>query len=253
MSIPLASFRAFALVCPLLGLASVPLALDTTGPRFLRGLALSLLLFISLGLNAVIEMRLFTTYFAHGGSIMVVASTILPALLCGLALSYLLKFNPTDASIAEKIGSFFAAHSPASWLWRFVLAVVAFRAIFFLFGMMVAPFVIPIYRAGGFGLVLPPVSAFLPYEFVRSAFFLLASFPFLVFWKGSRGSLIFSLGLAHCVLVGLFGLLQVFWFPPVLRIAHSLETTADLVFLLLPRPSQSPVPTAAHPASVFPL
>jgi hypothetical protein len=174
-------------------------------------------------------------------------------------LSYLLKRNPAEPSFAGEIRSFFAAHSPAFWASRFVLAIFAFPAIMFFFGMMVAPFVTPTYRAGGFGLLLPPVSEFLPYEFIRSAFFLLASLPFLLLSKGSRGSLIFSLGLAHSVLVGLFGLLQVFWFPPVLRICHSLEITADsfayaavLVFLFLPRANPNPVPTQAHTAPVFP-
>jgi hypothetical protein len=83
------------------------------------------------------------------------------------------------------------------------------------------------YRAGGFGRTLPPISAFLPFEFIRSALFLVACFPFLLLWKASRGSLIFSLGLAFWVLNGLFGLLQSLGFPPVLRIAHSLEIGAD--------------------------
>jgi hypothetical protein len=43
-----------------------------------------------------------------------------------------------------------------------VLAIVGFVAVFFLFGMMVAPFVVPVYRTGGFGLTLPPISASSP-------------------------------------------------------------------------------------------
>ena len=82
--------------------------------------------------------------------------------------------------------------------------------------MMVAPFVVPVYRAGAFGLTLPPISAFLPFEFIRTALFLVACFPFLLLWKASRGSLIFSLGLAFWVLNGLFGLLSL-GFP---RLAH---------------------------------
>jgi hypothetical protein len=112
--------------------------------------------------------------------------------LCGLGLSYLLKLEPAEPSLNGKIRSFFAA-----------------------------PFVVPVYRAGGFGLTLPPISAFLPFEFVRSALLLIACFPFLLLWKASRGSLIFSLGLAFWVLNGLFGLLQSLGFPPVLCIAHS--------------------------------
>jgi hypothetical protein len=256
---PQASFRAFLLACPLIGLALVPLALRTAGSRLIRGLALFLLAFISLGPTAVIEMKMFTTFLAHGGALTVVASTFLPTLLCGLGLSYLLKLEPAEPSPNGKIRSLFAAHSPASWAGRFVLAFVGFVAVFFLFGMMVAPFVVPVYRAGGFGPTLPPISPFLPFEFVRSALFLVACFPILLLWKASRGWLIFSLGLALWVLNGLFGLLQSLGFPPVLRIAHSLEIGADsfvyaavLVFLLVPRPRQNSVPMQAHPAPMFP-
>lgn len=140
---PQASFRAFLLACPLIGLALVPLAPHTTGSRLIRGLAFFLLAFISLGPTAVIEMKMFTTFLA--------------------------KLEPAEPSLSGKIRSFFAAHSLASWAGRIVLAFVGFVAVFFLFGMMVAPFVVPVYRAGAFGLTLPPISAFLPFELIRSA------------------------------------------------------------------------------------
>jgi len=38
--------------------------------------------------------------------------------------------------------------------------------------------------------------------------FLIASLPLIVWWKKSGGSLIFSLGLAHWLVMGLFGLVQ---------------------------------------------
>jgi hypothetical protein len=41
------------------------------------------------------------------------------------------------------------------------------------------------------------------------------------------GSLLFALALAHFFLVGLFALMQASFFPPVLRVAHSLEVAAD--------------------------
>jgi uncharacterized protein (UPF0254 family) len=89
-----------------MGLALVPLALHTTGSRLIRGLALFLLAFISLGSTAVIEMKMFTTFLTHGGALTVVASTFLPTLLCGLGLSYLLKLEPAEPSLNGKIRCF---------------------------------------------------------------------------------------------------------------------------------------------------
>ncbi|HVM75535.1 MAG TPA: hypothetical protein VMT75_07820 [Candidatus Saccharimonadales bacterium] len=65
--------------------------------------------------------------------------------------------------------------------------------------------------------------------------------------------------LAHWYLVGLFGLIQVTWMLPVLRIGHSFEIGADsfvyaavLVHLFVPRHRESTVSTPAHAAPMFP-
>lgn len=250
---PQTGFRLFWLVCPLLGLSLVPLARHTSGSRLLRGMALFFLIFICLGVTAVLEMRTFLTVFSHGGELAAVFVVLPPALLCGLALSYLLARTGPQMSAVEKTRSFFAAHSPLSWTARFALAILSFAVAYFLFGMIVAPFVVPFYRAGVLGLTLPPFSVILPVLFVRSILFLLACLPFLILWTRSRASLILSLGIGFWFLTGLFGLLQVFFWPPVMRIAHSLEIGADsfayaaaLVFLFLPRTAS----TASAPSLV---
>jgi hypothetical protein len=253
------AFLYFPLTCALMGLGLVPLALHTAGSRVLRGTALFLLLFVSLGVNAVIEMKIFLTVFAHGGALVMVASIFPPAFLCGFALAFLVKAEPAEASAFQQIRCFFAARTIGSWSWRFLLAVLVFPVFYFLFGMMVAPIVVPYYRAGLLGLTLPPMTTILPVVLLRSALFLLASLPFLVFWKSTRGSLVLWLGLAHWVLVGLFGLVQVFWWPAAMRIAHSLEIGADsfayaaaLVILLVPRERTNPVTASAQAAPMFP-
>lgn len=256
---PHAGPRLFGPVCLLLGLALVPLARRTGGSRLLRGLALAFLIFICMGVTSVMESRIFLTIFAHGGALSATFIVVLPALLCGLVLSYFLALEQPEISVAQKCRAFFAAHSPISWIARFVLAILAFGVVYFLFGMMVAPFVVPFYRAGALGLTLPPSSVILPVLFIRSALFLLACLPFLILWTGSRASLILSLGLAHWFLSGLFGMLLVFYWPTVMRVGHGLEIGADsftyaavLVFLFLPRRRENSVPAPAHAAPMFP-
>jgi hypothetical protein len=257
---PHAASRLFLLVTPLLGVSLVPLARHTTGSRLLRGLTLSFLIFIALGVTAVLEMRIFLTVYAHGGAIVGILNVVLPALLCGFGLSLLLPPDQPKSSASQKIAAFFTARSFISWAARFVLAVLAFAVIYFFFGMIVAPFVVPFYRAGVLGLVLPPFAVILPVLFIRSVLFLLACSPFVVLWTRSRLSLILSLGFAFWFLTGLFGLLQVSFWPAVMRIAHSLEIGADsfayaatLVFLLVPRDRESAVSTPSTPAPVAPV
>ena len=247
----------FALMCPLLGLAMVPLARHTAGSRLVRGLSLFFLIFISLGINMAIETKIFLTIYAHGGALAAAASVFPPALLLGLVLSFLLAQEKPETAAAEKLRSFFAAHSPASWVWRFLLVILAFPIVYLFFGAIVAPFVVPYYRAGVLDLTLPSFSVMLPVMILRSTLFSLASLPFLILWGHTWRSLIVSLGLAHWFLTGLFGLVQVFWWPMVMRIGHSLEIGADsfvyaavLVFLLFPRPKEISV---TAPAQATPL
>jgi len=249
----------FLLATPLLGLALVPLARHTAGSRLFRGLAIAFLIFICMGLTSVMEMRIFMTVYAQGGSLAAILVVIPPALLCGLALGYLLPQEPAEVSAEQRLRSFFAAHSAISWAARFVLAILLFGVFYFLFGMLVAPFVVPFYRAGVLGLTLPPFSVIIPVLLIRSVLFLLACLPFLILWTRSRVSLILSLGLAHWFLTGGYGMLMVVFWPPVMRVGHGLEIAADsfayaaaLVFLLLPRRRENTVPNSAHVAPMFP-
>jgi hypothetical protein len=254
-----AGTRLFLLSCPLMGVAMVPLVRHTAGSKMFRGFTLFFLMFICLGVTTMMETKIFLTVFANGGQLRATMLMFLPTLLCGFTLSFLLPRSQPETPAAQMLRSFFSAHSPISWATRFILAILAFGVIYFTFGAMVAPFVVPFYRAGVLNLTLPPFSVILPVLFARSALFLLACLPFLIFWTRSRGALILALGLAFWFLTGLFGMLQVFYWPAAMRIGHGLELGADsfayatlLVFLLLPRPRRNPVSTQAHPAVVFP-
>jgi hypothetical protein len=250
-----AAVLAFFFASLLLGLALTPLARGIGGTRFERTLAFSFFIFVCMGLNATIEILIFTTMLTPLTAPPFILSFIFPALALGACLSFLAPRDAAQAPTAsQRLVTFFSLQSPAAWLWRIPAAILAFPLVYFIFGAMVAPIVVPTYRAGIAGLVLPPLSTILPVQLVRSTLFLLASLPFLILWKGKRPSLIFSLGLAHWFTVGLFGLLQAHQLSLTLRIAHSLEIGADsfayaalLVLLLSPRTVTTPViaPTAA--------
>jgi hypothetical protein len=80
---------------------------------------------------------------------------------------------------------------------------------------------------------------------------MIASLPAVLLWIGSRRGLTGAPGLAHAVLVARFGMAQAsHLMPAILRIAHSLEITADsfayaavLVWLFVPR---SPAAAEEH-------
>jgi hypothetical protein len=100
-------------------------------------------------------------------------------------------------------------------------------------------------------MTLPSWGQMIPMVFLRSALFLIASVPAIALWAGSRRRLAPSLGLAHYALVGLFGLLQAYWLPTPMRVAHGLEIAAEsfayawLLVLLLVRRRAVAVPAVA--------
>lgn len=256
---PQAAILRFLLACTMMTLLLAPVARGIRGAHVTRLVILTFFLFICLAINMVIEMLIFTTFFINGGSGTLVASLILPAMLCSLLLARIGEPEPGEPALIDSVGHFFAARSVSDWSWRFLLAILAFPFAYFLFGMMVAPFVTDYYLHGNLGLTIPPLSVIARTQILRSALFLLASLPIIILWKRSRGSLILSLGLAHWVVVGLFGLVQTLLFPPVLRIAHSLEIGGDsflyaalLTCLLFPRPSEQTVSSAAPVAHQLP-
>ena len=121
--------------------------------RFLgRFAALALLAYVCLGVNTAIESAIFTTV---GGS-MGMAVLFLPATVaCAAAAAALFPPAGEPETWASSWSRFVSQFSPAAWLWRLALAILAFPIIYLVFGSVVGPFVVDAYRAGAYGLKLP--------------------------------------------------------------------------------------------------
>jgi hypothetical protein len=220
-----------------LGVSLGPLASGLRARYITRFAALALLAYVCLGVNTALETTIFTTI---GGASALVVIFLPATLACAAAAAAL--FRPA-AMEATRGSSFWTRFGAWSWVWRLAAAIVAFPAVYLVFGMMVGPFVIEAYRSQAHGLTLPGWGQIIPVQFLRSALFLIASLPAVALWEGSRRRLALSLGLAHLTFVGLFGMLQGFWLPVVMRLAHGIEIAADsfaytaLLVLLLTRPA----------------
>jgi hypothetical protein len=64
-------------------------------------------------------------------------------------------------------------------------------------------------------------------QMIRSVVFLACSLPLIALWKGTRRHLWIALGLAHAVVVGLYGLTSTTFLPRILRVTHGVEILAD--------------------------
>jgi hypothetical protein len=119
-------------------------------------------------------------------------------------------------------------HRRFSW-WRLAMAWLAFPAVYIFFGMLAAPIVVPFYQDPGLGLTLPGWSTIFPVVLLRSALALAVTLPILVLWSRSRRALVVTLAISFFAMMGLIGLATTTFFPPTLRVAHSVEILADSV------------------------
>lgn len=202
----------------LLVLGLYPLARRLTGAFLCRSIALGGFLLLALGLNGMIEARVFSSVLVVrlAGAIVFFA---LVAVFVGAAMGWLFGTEGEPAGFPHR--------GWRNWSGRGIAAWLAWPVIYFLFGMMVSPIVLPYYRAGVAGLHIPPLSTIVLVQLVRSLVFLFASLPFLALWRGSRGGLWFALGLALMFVGGVYGLAGATFLPWVLRLTHCVEIGCD--------------------------
>ena len=210
--------------CIVLAIGVGPLAQRIRAGYWVRCLILAGLTYVCIGLNTPIEAAIFTNI--DGMRTMVVFS-LLPCLLFGCVTALLFKPSGKVDPFGRQVSHFFSGRSAEQWVWRFVAAICAFPVIYWIFGMMVAPWVIEYYKQGQFGLALPGTGAIILTQLLRSSLFFLAALPVLIVWSGSRRQITVRLGFAFFVLVGLFGMIQTYWLGPVLLILHNVEILAD--------------------------
>ena len=229
---------------PLLILALYGVNRELAGGWPARSAMLFLLSWITYSVNNVIEAAVFTSY--ESASWFTVVNFIPALLLAAVTTAWLFPSPHSHKSFGAAWHEFFQQHPPNEWGWRLAMAALVFMPIYYLFGLMVVPFVGDYYQQGASGLTVPPLATLLLVLFVRSLLFLVACLPVIVAWQGRRLELFLSLGLALFVLVGLLYMLAGTWIAPHIRLAHSLEILADsLVYagalvLLLTRPQPRP-------------
>jgi len=211
------------------------LAWGVRGSQPVRWLVLAAFTYVIFGLNNQIEAAAFT---AFGGTATMIVFFVAPCLLGAAAAAWLVRpgreLQPRGATVFDR---------PAStWWWRLPVAWLAFPVIYVFFGMLVSPIVVPFYRDPSFGLTLPGWNTIVPVVLLRSALALAMTLPVLLLWSRSRRALFVSLAVAFFAFMGLIGLAATTFFPPTLRIAHSLEILGDaavyawvLVALFIPK------------------
>jgi len=205
------------------GLAAVSQGLSS---HFLaRWLILFFFAWIGYGVNTYLEAAIFSTMAA--ASWYTVVMYFPAALLCSAAVAWLFPSATKTSGLAARVRVFFAGRGEGEWIWRLLLAYLAFPVAYLFFGTLIAPIVLPYYREGLNELALPGWDQILPILALRSLLFMIVCLPIVIDWRLSNRRLFLTLGVTLFILVGGLGMLEAYWLPPTLRIVHSLEIFAD--------------------------
>lgn len=206
-----------------LGLATISRGLSV---NFLsRWLILFFFTWIVYGVNNYLEATIFSTMSA--ASFYTVVLYLPAALLCSAAVSWLFPPITQGVSFFTQVQTFFAGRTIGSWAWRLLAAFLSFPLVYYFFGSLIAPVVLPYYQQGINQLALPSWNQILPVLALRSLLFLLVCLPILITWNLSNRRLFLTLGLTLFILVGGLSMMYAYWLPPVLRVTHGLEIFAD--------------------------
>jgi hypothetical protein len=206
-----------------LGLAAV--ARGLSGSFLLRWLSLFFFTWIAYGVNTYLEAAIFSTMAA--ASLYTVVLYLPAALFCSAAVAWLFPSKTQGIGFLAQVRTFFTGRSSGGWIWRLLAAFLSFPLVYYVFGRLISPIVLPYYQRGANELALPGWGQLLPVLALRSLLFLLVCLPILITWKLSNWRLFLTLGLTLYILVGGLGMLSAYWLPTVLRVTHGLEIFAD--------------------------
>ncbi len=198
---------------------------NLAGGYLIRWLALAIFSWVAYGLNTYLEASIFTAYEAASAYALVMQA--FAAALSSATVAWLLRPSGELKPAGVIMRAFFRGYPPSQWVWRLLAAWAAFPPVYILFGWLVRPFIVEFYRQQLAGLVLPGWEEILPILALRSLLFLMSCLPILILWQSSRRRLFITLGSALFVLVGGLYMLQAYWYPLTMRVAHSMEILAD--------------------------
>jgi hypothetical protein len=210
------------------GLTLGPLSSRLNLPSFGRAFLWLLLLLVLNGVINMIEALFFTT-ISRAQLASSLAILAFGQIAVAVLLTVLFRPQRTGTGLITRLRDAAARRTAVSWAWRFGLASLSYLPIYYLFGMIVAPIVLPYYDNPdlGLNLTVPGIGVILPLEIFRGLLYSLTLFPLIAVLPGSYWSRALCVGLTIAVLGSWVPMIQALHLTPVLRLAHGLEITAD--------------------------
>jgi hypothetical protein len=179
-------------------------------------------------LNNYVEAFFFTNMFDNPAVLMQsMTSAIISSAVSATTSALLLGHGATN--IMTLLKDHFATRTRNSWILRIAIGSVAYFPIYFFFGALITPFILPYYNNPSFGLRIPPFAVMIPVELFRGFAYTLVLLPLLATIVASRTTKFVSLAAMLYIPGGLIALLGNQLMPAQIIPFHALEILADSV------------------------
>jgi hypothetical protein len=190
-----------------------------------------LALFVVQEFSNMLEGYFFTTYYPSVSVLVgAVFSSLLTTLVQGVMAGALFLPETHDRGLVSELSSYLKQRSPASWAWRIPVASLAYFPIYFFFGALISPFVVPYYTNPSFGLRIPPFTLMIPLEFLRGFLYVMSLLTIFAAIKTSRRTLSAVIAFILYVPGALVPLMLNRSLPPEIVPFHLVEILADSAF-----------------------
>ena len=139
-------------------------------------------LFIVGYFNNMIEGYFFTSVFPSFDTFLAGLGVTL-ILTCLEAGATALLIPSGEGSLTEELSGYFAERDGRSWVIRIAAASLVYFPIYFFFGMLISPFIMPYYSDPSLGLIVPPITTIIPLEFFRGFLYVASLLPLVAALK----------------------------------------------------------------------
>jgi hypothetical protein len=185
-------------------------------------------LFVVEFLNNYVEAYFFTTRYSNPTALVLsVTSALISSVMTATAAALLLGYG--ISGITASLKKYLSTRTGRSWILRIAVGSVAYYPIYFLFGMLIMPFVLPYYNDPSFGLRIPPFAVIIPVELFRGFVYTLVLLPLLATVVGGRSTKFIALAAMLYIRGGLIALLGNTTIPAPIIPFHGVEILADSI------------------------
>ena len=202
-----------------------------TFPFVTRSIFVFSILFIIGYANNIVELLFYSTtpiYVFYHDFAFTLATHIVTAAVIALLFPPL---HDTDSALTQ-LKNFFSGHSTTWWIFRVFIAGALYFPIYFAFGLIVSPIVVPYYTdpALGLELTIPGFEVMIPLGIARGIVYVLVIISPMAMAKLEKWKLVLYLTAILAGVGGIAGLISYQLWPIALRVTHGLEITADSFF-----------------------